>query len=142
MTRGQVMRIGLRVVLPVICVIVLGAISGIGQEPTVEITGIVTDATGASVPAARIQVITLSTGVHWETESNKSGNYVFSNLPPADYRINVQKQGFSTVPTVNPVWAGGQHPYTCESDARCTLRQNYVGACAREIHAPICDQRP
>src|ERR1700732_4158996 len=97
MTRGQVMRIGLRVGLPVICVIVLGALSAICQEPTAEITGIVTDATGASVPAARIQVINLGTGVHWETESNKSGNYVFSNLPPADYRINVQKQGFSTL---------------------------------------------
>lgn len=91
------MRLNIRTLLPLIVAMMLVSIAAFAQEPTAQITGIVTDSSGASVPGARIQVMNLSTGVHWEAESNDSGNYVFANLPPGDYRITIQKQGFSTL---------------------------------------------
>ncbi|HEY1338749.1 MAG TPA: TonB-dependent receptor, partial [Bryobacteraceae bacterium] len=67
------------------------------QEPTAQITGIVTDKTGAVVPAAKIQVTNSDTGMTFAAESNDSGNYVFPNLRPGVYEISISKEGFATV---------------------------------------------
>lgn len=68
----------------------------VAQQPTAEIRGLVTDATGAAVPGAAIEVVNEATGLHREAASNESGNYVFSILPPGTYGIHVRKQGFET----------------------------------------------
>src|SRR5690348_355987 len=67
------------------------------QEPTAQITGIITDKTAAVVPGARIQVTNTDTGMTWTADSNDSGNYVFSNLRPGAYEVSVGKDGFATV---------------------------------------------
>ena len=67
------------------------------QQPTAQITGIITDASGAVIPEARIVAANINTGVEAVTQSTESGNYVFPNLPVGTYKISVQKQGFSTV---------------------------------------------
>src|SRR5690242_9393973 len=64
------------------------------QQPTAEITGIITDATGAAVPGALIEAVNSDTGLRRETTSNESGNYVFSVLPLGPYRVDVKKTGF------------------------------------------------
>ena len=75
----------------------LAACTSLGQQPTAEVTGIVTDASGATVPGAKIRLSNTSTGIRWEAESNESGNYTFSNLPPGPYQISVTREGFTTV---------------------------------------------
>ncbi len=50
------------------------------QQPTAQITGIITDASGAVIPEARIVAANINTGVEAVTQSNESGNYVFPNL--------------------------------------------------------------
>ncbi len=67
------------------------------QQPTAQITGIITDSSGAVVPAAQIKVVNTETGMHWEAQSNESGNYAFSNLRPGNYEITVSRDGFATV---------------------------------------------
>ena len=67
------------------------------QQPTAQITGLITDSSGAVVPGAQIKVVNADTGMHWEAQSNESGNYAFSNLRPGNYQITVSHDGFATV---------------------------------------------
>lgn len=68
-----------------------------GQQPTAQITGIITDASGAIVDGASVEVSNLTTGVSQKTISNASGNYLFPVLNPGTYNLTVAKPGFETV---------------------------------------------
>jgi hypothetical protein len=59
-----------------------------------QITGIVTDSTGAAVPGADITVINQSTGLSRNAKSNADGLYVVLNLPVGTYSITTTMQGF------------------------------------------------
>ncbi|WP_263415345.1 TonB-dependent receptor [Terriglobus albidus] len=56
--------------------------------------GKVTDATGAAIPGATIHLINNGTGVERTTTSNNEGDWSIPNVPPANYKIRVEKQGF------------------------------------------------
>jgi hypothetical protein len=69
-----------------------------GQELAGTFTGTITDSSGAVIPNASI-TITLN-GVNGEprvVQSNGSGNYTASNLPPGTYTITVTGPSFGTV---------------------------------------------
>src|SRR4051794_40103908 len=68
----------------------------LAQQPTAEITGIITDSSGAAVPGAAIDVLNVNTGLHWNASSNGSGNYSFSVLPPGSYQLEIKREGFET----------------------------------------------
>ena len=63
------------------------------------IEGIVTDASGAAIPAAKIQIVQEGTNASWRQESNQVGRYYAPNMPLGSYRITVQKEGFATATT-------------------------------------------
>src|SRR6476620_10166881 len=67
---------------------------GSSQSGSGTLTGTVNDATGAPVPAARIKIVNLATGVSVETLSNEEGLYRASSLVPAAYRLEVDLPGF------------------------------------------------
>lgn len=56
--------------------------------------GKVTDATGAAVPGATIHLINNGTGAERTATSNNEGDWSIPNIPPANYKIRVEKQGF------------------------------------------------
>ena len=59
------------------------------------VVGVVTDQTGAAIPGAVITLTDLDTKeVHTE-KTSKSGQYIAVNLPPGQYKITAQKDGFS-----------------------------------------------
>jgi hypothetical protein len=60
------------------------------------ISGIVTDATGAIVPGATIQVTATDTGIVTTRQSNIEGFYAFVDLQPGHYDIQVSQSGFHT----------------------------------------------
>ncbi len=64
------------------------------QTPTAQITGRITDPTGAVVPKAEVEVTNVDTGIRWQTTSNESGYYTLPVLPPGNYRLTVRQQGF------------------------------------------------
>jgi hypothetical protein len=64
---------------------------------TASITGRVTDASGAVVPAAEIIVKSLGTNVTVSTRTNADGYYNISNLLPGTYEVTVNKTGFAPV---------------------------------------------
>jgi hypothetical protein len=63
-------------------------------------TGVVTDPTGAVVPDASVTIKDRSTGDVQTTTTNNAGRYVFVNLRPGKYEVNITKTGFSktTIP--------------------------------------------
>ncbi|MBI1898372.1 MAG: carboxypeptidase regulatory-like domain-containing protein [Acidobacteria bacterium] len=66
----------------------------LAQSTTAQITGRISDQSGALVPAAAITVANVNTGITSSTESNELGNYSVPLLPPGTYRITAQKEGF------------------------------------------------
>src|SRR5215475_11428207 len=77
--------------LPVL--FVLASVMAIAQANS-ELTGIVTDQTGAVVPDAKIVVTDPATGFTKETTSGSTGLYSISGLNPANYNMKVTAKGF------------------------------------------------
>src|SRR5262245_59645943 len=61
---------------------------------TAQISGPVTDATGAAVPGAQVVLTNIANGLTREVNTNNEGTYFIQLLPPGDYEIAVRKQGF------------------------------------------------
>jgi len=61
------------------------------------IRGTVKDPTGAVVPAAKVTVTNVATGVNVTTASNDSGTYTVTALPPGNYRVEASVTGFRTL---------------------------------------------
>jgi Carboxypeptidase regulatory-like domain len=59
------------------------------------ITGVVTDQSGASVAGAKVTVTNLDTQVTAATSTNSQGNYEFPFLPHGNYSVVAEKAGFS-----------------------------------------------
>lgn len=72
----------------------LCAASAAAQDVRATILGFVSDSTGAAVPAARISLKNVGTGVNYTGVSNDSGNYDIAYLPPGTYSLTVERDGF------------------------------------------------
>jgi Carboxypeptidase regulatory-like domain/TonB-dependent Receptor Plug Domain len=80
------------VVLLLVCAFALHA-----QSTNSQITGTITDRTGASVVAARIVANNVDTGVAYTANSNSSGLYTVPLLPPGNYRVDVTMAQFRPI---------------------------------------------
>jgi len=58
------------------------------------ISGTVTDASGAAVPAASVTLSNLSTGEKRTAPSGDDGHFTFVNLFQGNYRVDIEKNGF------------------------------------------------
>lgn len=72
------------------------------------ITGVVTDASGAAVPDARVTITDEQTGVKTVVGSNSAGNYSTPPLILGTYRVDIEKQGFKTFSRNGYSLTGGQ----------------------------------
>jgi hypothetical protein len=61
---------------------------------TSSIAGTVTDITGAVVPHARVSALNKATNAARSTETDDSGTYRITNLPPGIYDVLIEKPGF------------------------------------------------
>ncbi len=62
-----------------------------------DISGVVTDNTGAPIPGATVTVLNTATGVSKDLITNDSGVYDTSSIVAGIYKITFAKQGFSTL---------------------------------------------
>ncbi len=67
-----------------------------GQAVKASLIGSITDSSGAMVPRARVVIAEVNTGFSRAGETNESGHYVFGNLDPGVYRVQVEMAGFKT----------------------------------------------
>lgn len=65
-------------------------------NPTGNLSGTVTDSTGAVVPGAAIDVTETSTGSTYHTKSGGDGQFFIGNMPPGTYKVTVTLSGFQT----------------------------------------------
>lgn len=68
--------------------------SSSGQEFRAGISGIVTDATGASVVGARVEVTDVQRKVKASTLTNDVGRYAIEFLLPSTYQLTIEAKGF------------------------------------------------
>lgn len=62
-----------------------------------DISGVVTDTTGAPIPGATVTVLNIATGVSKELLTNDAGVYDTSSIVLGTYKITFSRQGFSTL---------------------------------------------
>ncbi len=66
-----------------------------GQAFYGTVLGTVSDPGGSSIPAATATITNLGTAERRVIETDDAGNYQFTNLVPGQYRLEVEKSGFS-----------------------------------------------
>ncbi|PYT57523.1 MAG: hypothetical protein DMG35_20110 [Acidobacteria bacterium] len=76
--------------------LLLSAISLSAQIITGEVTGTVTDPSGAALPQATVTAKCAATNASRTATTGDSGSYVLPNLPPCSYSLSVSAQGFKT----------------------------------------------
>ncbi len=80
---------------------------GLAQTFRGSITGTVTDATGAVVAGAQVELIDVATGSKHDTTTTSSGEFSFADLPLGSYTVTSTSAGFGTVKVDKvPVSAG------------------------------------
>jgi hypothetical protein len=72
----------------------IATLPALAQTATAELSGNVTDSTGAVVANARITATNPSTGFSREVRTNQSGAYVFTILQPGVYNLAAEAPGF------------------------------------------------
>ena len=109
------------------------ACSTVLGQGTAQISGRVTDATGALIPGADVQATQTDTGLTRSTVTNETGAYALPSLPTGPYRLEVTLPGFQTFvqtgitlevngnPEISVVLQVGQVTQTVEVTANTAL---------------------
>lgn len=86
--------------LALVTLLALSAGSLLGQTQG-EITGRVSDSTGAGVPGASITLTNTATNGTRTAVSTDAGDYTFPSVAPGDYNMKTEHAGFKTANTLN-----------------------------------------
>ena len=87
------MSVTSRLSAPVAVVFFLASSALAQTSTTGAISGAVTDASGAFVPKAEVQLTNVETNAVQTQSTNDSGGYVFPSVVPGTYRITVKMTG-------------------------------------------------
>src|SRR5689334_12834337 len=90
MPRGEAMKLCILTVL--LSVLIAGA--AVGQTYFGSVVGYVTDASNSAIPEANVTMANNGTMARRTTSTDNSGAYQFLNLPPGQYRAEIEKTGF------------------------------------------------
>jgi Carboxypeptidase regulatory-like domain/TonB dependent receptor len=93
---GQCSPLSVRVgrLLVLFAFLLLTALPGRAQSTTADMTGTVSDNTGAIVPQATVTLTNLATRETRTAKTTNTGDYTFTLLTPGSYSINVTEEGF------------------------------------------------
>ncbi len=83
-----------KLALGVVSLLLVAAAIGWGQSYTAAVRGIVTDASGAAVPGAKVTVTEVERNVPHATTTDEAGRYFVTALPPGSYSLTVEASGF------------------------------------------------
>ncbi|MGD0445650.1 MAG: carboxypeptidase-like regulatory domain-containing protein, partial [Edaphobacter sp.] len=75
-------------------ILALASTSVFAQSANTSLRGVIKDPTGALVPGAKINLVDSATGLSYSAAANNSGEYQFTQIPPAKYTITVTATGF------------------------------------------------
>ncbi|HEY7547862.1 MAG TPA: carboxypeptidase regulatory-like domain-containing protein, partial [Blastocatellia bacterium] len=97
----------LKFLLCIACLMMTG-LPARAQQNTAELSGTVTDQTGAVLVNTRVTVSQPQTGASRETHTNSIGLYTFTQLPSGVYTVTVSQEGFETEVSENVELTVGQ----------------------------------
>jgi outer membrane receptor protein involved in Fe transport len=72
------------------------AVPSFAQLSTASVTGVVRDSSGSVLAGAKLTLTNLATTVKRDSVSNSVGNYLFLNIQPGTYSLEVTAAGFQT----------------------------------------------
>jgi hypothetical protein len=75
---------------------VIAALTAAAQTTSTEITGTVSDTTGAVIPGAKVVLHRIATGERRTTTTGSTGDYVFPLIEIGDYTVAVEMDGFQS----------------------------------------------
>jgi outer membrane receptor protein involved in Fe transport len=81
-------------VIALVVAVLLVMVSTLSAQQTAQITGTVTDASGAVIPGAQVVIVNDATSIQTTATSDDAGNYRALFLPPGTYSINISRNGF------------------------------------------------
>src|SRR5215468_2186383 len=86
------LHLSLSLAFALLCCLAAGA----SAQTSGEITGLVTDSSGAAVSGANVTVTNKATGATRKVTTNNEGLYAFPSLLPGVYELKVEQGGFKT----------------------------------------------
>ena len=90
------MRKSLHLILSFTFALLLLTAAEVSAQTSGEITGLVTDSSGAAVSGATATVTNKATGAARKVVTNSEGLYSFPSLMPGVYELKVERAGFKT----------------------------------------------
>ena len=76
------------------------------------LSGIVTDASGATIANATVTVTNIATGAVRTSKTNSKGEYTVTQLNPADYNVSITGTGFGTTEEKVTISVGGSASFS------------------------------
>src|SRR3954464_288829 len=84
----------------VLCLFALSSavlsLPALAQEARGTLLGRVTDSSDSLIVGAKVEAANVDTGVHFNSVTNRTGDYIFPLLVPGTYSIKVEHPGFKT----------------------------------------------
>ena len=102
-----------------------------GQSSNAQLSGLVTDTSGAVLAGAEIKAVNTATNVTYTGVSNGSGIYVLSEMLPGPYTVSASAPGFGAVKKSGLVLSTGDHlsqNFSDEARRRGRVRHRNHGA--------------
>ena len=90
----SVRRFTSRILLTTIMAAFLSTMIAFAQNQAAQVSGLITDTSGAVIPNAVVEVLSNDTGVSHHTESNGEGYYVVPLLQPGTYKMTATCKAF------------------------------------------------
>ena len=84
-----------------VCGFVCLSVGAFAQSSTATIFGTITDASGGSLPGAKVIATMEATGAREATDANDRGDYIFPSIRPGLYTLQVEAKGFKKAQTRN-----------------------------------------
>jgi hypothetical protein len=85
------------IAVSIVIAVLMAVPAMLAQSGTGNISGRVTDATGAVIPGAKILATNIETGVVKEAATNSAGVYQFQELKPGQYNLQASAPNFKTL---------------------------------------------
>ncbi len=89
--------------------LLLTGVQSRAQLSTADVTGTVTDSSGAVVTSAQVTIRNLGTNETRTATTNEAGDYGFTFLQPGQYSARIEAQGFTVFSVAALTLAGGDH---------------------------------
>src|SRR3954469_23763612 len=91
------MKRGFAVIMFVLLLLFLSCNAAYAQSSAAEaqLNGSVRDQTGSMIPKAAVTLRNVDTNQLYKTTSNNVGFYILTNVPPGNYELTAESQGFA-----------------------------------------------